>query len=175
MDFTSFIRTVPDYPKPGIQFRDITTLLKDPIGFAAAIDALVARYRTTPISKIVAIESRGFLFGAPLAVALGLGFVPARKPGKLPGKTTGHDYTLEYGVDRIEMHDDAITAGDNILIVDDLLATGGTAHAAVSLVQKMGGRVVECAFLVDLPDLGGRARLEALGLPVFALCAFPGD
>ena len=175
MDFTSFIRTVPDYPKPGIQFRDITTLLKDPIGFAAAIDALVARYRTTPISKIVAIESRGFLFGAPLAVALGLGFVPARKPGKLPGKTTGHDYTLEYGVDRIEMHDDAITAGDNILIVDDLLATGGTAHAAVSLVQKMGGRVVECAFLVDLPDLGGRARLEALGLPVFALCAFAGD
>jgi len=175
MDFTSFIRTVPDYPKPGIQFRDITTLLKDPTGFAAAIDALVARYRTTPISKIVAIESRGFLFGAPLAVALGLGFVPARKPGKLPGKTTGHDYTLEYGVDRIEMHDDAITAGDNILIVDDLLATGGTAHAAVSLVQKMGGRVVECAFLVDLPDLGGRARLEALGLPVFALCAFAGD
>ena len=175
MDFTSFIRTVPDYPKPGIQFRDITTLLKDPIGFAAAIDALVARYRTTPISKIVAIESRGFLFGAPLAVALGLGFVPARKPGKLPGKTTGHDYTLEYGVDRIEIHDDAITAGDNILIVDDLLATGGTAHAAVSLVQKMGGRVVECAFLVDLPDLGGRARLEALGLPVFALCAFAGD
>ena len=175
MDFTSFIRTVPNYPKPGIQFRDITTLLKDPTGFAAAIDALVARYRTTPISKIVAIESRGFLFGAPLAVALGLGFVPARKPGKLPGKTTGHDYTLEYGVDRIEMHDDAITAGDNILIVDDLLATGGTAHAAVSLVQKMGGRVVECAFLVDLPDLGGRARLEALGLPVFALCAFPGD
>jgi adenine phosphoribosyltransferase len=175
MDFTSFIRTVPDYPKPGIQFRDITTLLKDPTGFAAAIDALVARYRTTPISKIVAIESRGFLFGAPLAVALGLGFVPARKPGKLPGKTTGHDYTLEYGVDRIEIHDDAITAGDNILIVDDLLATGGTAHAAVSLVQKMGGRVVECAFLVDLPDLGGRARLEALGLPVFALCAFDGD
>ena len=175
MDFTSFIRTVPDYPKPGIQFRDITTLLKDPTGFAAAIDALVARYRTTPISKIVAIESRGFLFGAPLAVALGLGFVPARKPGKLPGKTTGHDYTLEYGVDRIEIHDDAITAGDNILIVDDLLATGGTAHAAVSLVQKMGGRVVECAFLVDLPNLGGRARLEALGLPVFALCAFAGD
>jgi len=175
MDFTSFIRTVPDYPKPGIQFRDITTLLKDPTGFAAAIDALVARYRTTPISKIVAIESRGFLFGAPLAVALGLGFVPARKPGKLPGKTTGHDYTLEYGVDRIEIHDDAITAGDNILIVDDLLATGGTAHAAVSLVKKMGGRVVECAFLVDLPDLGGRARLEALGLPVFALCAFAGD
>ena len=175
MDFTSFIRTVPDYPKPGIQFRDITTLLKDPTGFAAAIDALVARYRTTPISKIVAIESRGFLFGAPLAVALGLGFVPARKPGKLPGKTTGHDYTLEYGVDRIEIHDDAITAGDNILFVDDLLATGGTAHAAVSLVQKMGGRVVECAFLVDLPDLGGRARLEALGLPVFALCAFAGD
>ncbi len=175
MDFTSFIRTVPDYPKPGIQFRDITTLLKDPTGFAAAIDALVARYRTTPISKIVAIESRGFLFGAPLAVALGLGFVPARKPGKLPGKTTGHDYTLEYGVDRIEIHDDAITAGDNILIVDDLLATGGTAHAAVSLVQKMGGHVVECAFLVDLPDLGGRARLEALGLPVFALCAFAGD
>lgn len=159
MDFTSFIRTVPDYPKPGIQFRDITTLLKDPTGFAAAIDALVARYRTTPISKIVAIESRGFLFGAPLAVALGLGFVPARKPGKLPGKTTGHDYTLEYGVDRIEMHDDAITAGDNILIVDDLLATGGTAAATVGLVRGLGADIVAVQVLIELLALGGRSKL----------------
>lgn len=175
MDFTQFIRTIPDYPKPGIQFRDITTLLKDPIGFKACIDSLIERYQGKPIDKIVGIESRGFMFAAPLAYALGIGFVPVRKPGKLPGKTTGHDYALEYGTDRIEIHDDSIAPGERVLIVDDLLATGGTAHAAVTLVQQMGGSVIECAFLVDLPDIGGRQRLEQAGLSVFALCEFEGD
>jgi adenine phosphoribosyltransferase len=175
MDFTQFIRTIPDYPKPGIQFRDITTLLKDPAGFKACIDNLIERYRDQPIDKIVGIESRGFMFAAPLAYALSIGFVPVRKPGKLPVKTTGHDYALEYGTDRIEIHDDAITSGERVLIIDDLLATGGTAEAAVTLVQKMGGTIVECAFLVDLPDIGGRERLEKIGLPVFALCEFEGD
>ena len=175
MDFASLIRTIPDYPKPGIQFRDITTLLKDAAGFHAAIDALAQRYRDRQISRIVGIESRGFMFAAPLAYALKLGFVPIRKQGKLPGEAMGHDYELEYGTDRIEIHHDAIARGERILIVDDLLATGGTAEAAATLVKKMGGEVVECAFLVDLPDIGGRKRLEAAGLPVFALCEFEGD
>ncbi len=175
MDFASLIRTIPDYPKPGIQFRDITTLLKDAAGFHAAIDALARRYSGQKISKIVGIESRGFMFAAPLAYALKLGFVPIRKQGKLPGEAIGHDYDLEYGSDRIEIHQGAIAPGERILIVDDLLATGGTAAAAATLVQKMGGEVVECAFLVDLPDIGGRQRLERAGLPVFALCEFEGD
>ncbi len=175
MDFASLIRTIPDYPKPGIKFRDITTLLKDAAGFHAAIDALARRYSGQQISKIVGIESRGFMFAAPLAYALKLGFVPIRKQGKLPGEAIGHDYDLEYGSDRIEIHQGAIAPGERILIVDDLLATGGTAAAAATLVQKMGGEVVECAFLVDLPDIGGRQRLERAGLPVFALCEFEGD
>ncbi len=175
MDFASLIRTIPDYPKPGIQFRDITTLLKDAAGFHAAIDALARRYSGQQISKIVGIESRGFMFAAPLAYALKLGFVPIRKQGKLPGEAIGHDYDLEYGSDRIEIHQGAIAPGERILIVDDLLATGGTAAAAATLVQKMGGEVAECAFLVDLPDIGGRQRLERAGLPVFALCEFEGD
>ena len=175
MDFASLIRTIPDYPKPGIQFRDITTLLKDAEGFHAVIETLAQRYRSQNISKIVGIESRGFMFAAPLAYALKLGFVPIRKQGKLPGEAMGHDYELEYGTDRIEIHHDAITKGERILIVDDLLATGGTAQAAATLVQKMGGEVVECAFLVDLPDIGGSKRLAAAGLSVFALCEFEGD
>ncbi len=175
MDFASLIRTIPDYPKPGIKFRDITTLLKDAAGFHAAIDALARRYSGQQISTIVGIESRGFMFAAPLAYALKLGFVPIRKQGKLPGEAIGHDYDLEYGSDRIEIHQGAIAPGERILIVDDLLATGGTAAAAATLVQKMGGEVAECAFLVDLPDIGGRQRLEHAGLPVFALCEFEGD
>ena len=175
MDFASLIRTIPDYPKPGIQFRDITTLLKIAEGFHAVIETLAQRYRGQNISKIVGIESRGFMFAAPLAYALKLGFVPIRKQGKLPGEAMGHDYELEYGTDRIEIHHDAISQGERILIVDDLLATGGTAQAAATLVQKMGGEVVECAFLVDLPDIGGSKRLAAAGLSVFALCEFEGD
>lgn len=175
MNIRSLIRTIPDHPKPGIQFRDITTLLKDPAGFRFTVDALVERYRGRDITKVVGTEARGFLFGAPLAYALGIGFVPVRKQGKLPGKTTGHEYALEYGHDRIEMHDDAIAADDKVLVIDDLLATGGTAQATVMLVRGLGGTVLECAFVIDLPDLGGRARLEKMGLPVFTLCAFDGD
>jgi adenine phosphoribosyltransferase len=175
MNIQSLIRTIPDYPKPGIQFRDITTLLKDADGFRSTIDQLVEHYRGRDITKIAGTEARGFLFGAPLAYALGVGFVPVRKQGKLPGKTTGHEDALEYGHDRIEMHDDAIDAGDKVLVIDDLLATGGTAQATVMLVRGLGGTVVECAFVVDLPDLGGRAKLEKMGLTVFTLCEFEGD
>lgn len=174
MNIQSLIRTIPDYPKAGIQFRDITTLIKDAQGFRATIDMLVERYRGRDISKVVGTEARGFIFGAPLAYALGVGFVPVRKKGKLPGKTTGHEYALEYGHDRIEMHNDAIDAGDKVLVVDDLLATGGTAQATVMLVRGLGGDVAECAFVVDLPELGGRAKLEKMGLTVFTLCEFAG-
>ncbi len=175
MDIQSLIRTIPDYPIPGIQFRDITTLIKDAQGFRATIDRLVERYKGRRITKVVGTEARGFIFGAPLAYALGVGFVPVRKKGKLPGKTTAHEYALEYGHDRIEMHDDAIDANDQVLVVDDLLATGGTAAATVMLVRGMGGHVVECAFVIDLPDLGGRARLEKMGLAVHTLVEFEGE
>ena len=175
MNIQSLIRTIPDYPHAGIQFRDITTLIKDAAGFKATIDLFIARYKDQPITKVVGTEARGFIFGAPLAYALGAGFVPVRKQGKLPGKTTEHEYALEYGNDRVEMHDDAIDANDLVLVVDDLLATGGTAQATITLVRGMGGKILECAFVVDLPDLGGRARLEKLGLSVFTLCEFEGD
>jgi adenine phosphoribosyltransferase len=127
------------------------------------------------IDKIAGIESRGFILGAPLAYALGVGFVPIRKKGKLPAETIGHDYELEYGTDRIEIHTDAIAKGEKVLLVDDLIATGGTAEAAVILIEKMGGKIVECAFMIDLPDIGGRSRLEKRGHKVFALCEFEGD
>lgn len=175
MDIQSLIRTIPDYPKPGIQFRDITTLIKDAVGFKATLDRLAERYKSQTITKVVGTEARGFIFGAPLAYALGVGFVPVRKKGKLPGKTTAHEYALEYGHDRIEMHDDAIDINDRVLVVDDLLATGGTAAATVTLVRGMGGIVIECAFVIDLPDLGGRAKLEGMGLSVHTLIEFEGD
>lgn len=175
MPIKSRVRTVPHYPKPGIMFRDITTVLKDPIGLRATIDELVRRYQGVKIDKIAAIESRGFILGAPLAYALGVGFVPIRKKGKLPAATIGHDYELEYGTDRIEIHLDAIAAGERVLLVDDLIATGGTAEAAVILIEKMGGELVECCFMIDLPDIGGHRRLEKFGHTVFALCEFDGD
>ncbi len=175
MPIKSKIRTVPDYPKQGIQFRDITTLLKDPAGFRATVDELALRYKDVKIDKIAAIESRGFILAAPLAYALGKGFVPIRKKGKLPAATIGHDYELEYGSDRIEIHTDAIAKGEKILLVDDLIATGGTADAACILIENMGGKIVECCFIIDLPDIGGRARLEKHGHKVFALCEFEGD
>jgi adenine phosphoribosyltransferase len=175
MAIKSRIRTVPHYPKQGIMFRDITTLLKDPIGLRATVDELARRYADTKIDKIAGIESRGFIVGAPLAFVLGKGFVPIRKKGKLPAETIGHDYELEYGTDRIEIHTDAISKGERVLLVDDLIATGGTAEAACKLIEKIGGSIVECCFVIDLPDVGGRKRLEKHGHKVFALCEFEGD
>ena len=175
MPVKSRIRTVPHYPKQGIMFRDITTLLKDPIGLRATIDELARRYADMKIDKIAGIESRGFIVGAPLGYVLGKGFVPIRKKGKLPAETIGHDYELEYGTDRIEIHTDAIQKGEKVLLVDDLIATGGTAEAACKLISKMGGEIVECCFVIDLPDIGGRKRLEKHGHKVFALCEFEGD
>jgi adenine phosphoribosyltransferase len=171
----SLIRTIPDYPKKGIQFRDITTLLKDAQGFQATIDAFYQRYKDKKIDKIVGVEARGFLIGAPLAYKLGVGFVPIRKQGKLPGEKAGYDYELEYGDDRVEIHLDAIEKGETVLLVDDLIATGGTAIAAIALIEKLGGRVAECAFVIDLVDIGGRKRLEDAGHSMFALCEFEGD
>lgn len=168
------IRTIPNYPKPGILFRDITTLLEDKAGFRTTIDTLAARYAERAIDKVAGIEARGFILGAPLAYQLGAGFVPLRKKGKLPAATAGVDYALEYGTDRLELHLDAIAPGERILIVDDLIATGGTALAACELVGKVGGAVVECAFVIDLPDLGGRARLTDASVASFALCTFDG-
>ncbi len=155
-------------------FRDITTLLKDPVGLRVTVHELANRYTGMRIDKVACIESRGFIVGAPLAYLLGAGFVPIRKKGKLPAATVGEDYELEYGTDRIEMHTDAIDKGEHVLLVDDLIATGGTAEAAVKLVQGTGGKIVECAFVIDLPELGGRKRLEARGLKVFTLCEFEG-
>ena len=175
MAIKSLIRTIEHYPKQGIMFRDITTLLKDPVGFRVTINELVNRYTGVKIDKIAAIESRGFIIGAALAFQLGVGFVPIRKSGKLPAETIGHDYELEYGADRIEMHVDAISKGDLVLLVDDLIATGGTAEAASKLIEKMEGKVVECCFVIDLPDVGGRKRLEKQGYKVFALCEFEGE
>lgn len=175
MPIKSYIRTVPHYPKQGIMFRDITTLLSDPVGFRLAITTLVERYSDMKIDKIAGVEARGFIIGGALASHLGVGFVPIRKTNKLPGEKIGQDYSLEYGVDRLEIHVDAVSFGDNVLLVDDLIATGGTAEAAVRLVRQLEGNLVEACFVIDLPALNGRKRLEALGVPVFSLCEFEGD
>jgi adenine phosphoribosyltransferase len=175
MSIKSYIRTIEHYPKPGIMFRDITTLLKDPTGLRIVINLMMDRYAAAGIAKVAGIESRGFIFGAALAVQLGAGFVPIRKKGKLPAKTVGQDYELEYGTDRIEMHVDAIAKGEKILLVDDLIATGGTAEAACKLITSVGAQITECSFAIDLPGLGGRKRLEKAGYAVFALCEFEGE
>ena len=174
MSIKSHIRTIKNYPIKGVMFRDITTLLKNSGGFRAAIDEFVNRYKDIKIDKIVAIESRGFIIAAPLSYLLNVGLVLIRKPGKLPSKTIDQDYELEYGTDRIEVHTDAINKGDKVLIVDDLIATGGTAEATVKLVKKMRGEIIECCFVIDLPDIGGRDRLENMGQKVFTLCEFKG-
>ncbi|MGH2900866.1 MAG: adenine phosphoribosyltransferase [Solirubrobacteraceae bacterium] len=168
------IRTVPDFPRPGIQFRDITPLLADAAGFREVIDALAERYRGK-VDKVAAIEARGFIFGAALAHVIGAGFVPFRKPGRLPHTLIGHDYELEYGTNRVEVHVDGVAAGERVVVVDDLIATGGTAAATVALLERIGATIVECAFVIDLIDIGGRARLEKRGHKVFALCAFTED
>lgn len=175
MTVKSRIRTIPHYPKQGIMFRDITSLLQDAIGFRLTINDFVQRYAGMKIDKVAGIESRGFIIGAALAYQLETGFVPIRKKDKLPGKTVGRDYDLEYGTDRVEIHVDAIAKGEKVLLVDDLIATGGTAEAAAGLVQDLGGEIVECCFVIDLPDIGGRKRLEDKGLKVFAQCEFEGD
>jgi adenine phosphoribosyltransferase len=170
----SLVRTIPDFPKPGIAFRDISTLLADGQGFSAAIDALVALARPLTPDRIVAIDARGFLFGAPVAVALSAGVIPARKKGKLPGATLGVDYALEYGTDRLELHVGAVLPGHRALIVDDLIATGGTALACVNLLREAGAEVVGALFAIDLPDLGGAERLREAGIPVSSLMTFAG-
>ncbi len=177
MTIKSKIRTVPNYPKKGIMFRDITTLIKDPVGFRLVIDTLVQRYsqKEYKFDTIVGIESRGFIIGAALSYALGKGFIPIRKKGKLPAEVESQEYALEYGTDRIEIHRDALQKGERVLLVDDLLATGGTALAAAALVEKLGAQVVEMAFVVDLPDVGGRKKLTGKGYTVFALTGFEGE
>jgi adenine phosphoribosyltransferase len=174
VDIRALIRTIPDYPHPGVMFRDITTLLKDAAGLRFTLDALLHICDGAAIDKVAGIESRGFIVAAPLAYALGAGFIPVRKKGKLPGRTIGQDYALEYGNDRVEMHVDAIAPGERVLLVDDLLATGGTAGAAGRLIEHAGGSVVRCCFVIELPELGGRTRLEQLGYEIRALVAFAG-
>ena len=168
------IRTIPDYPKPGIMFRDISTLLGDPRAFRRAIDELVQPWAGTKIDKVAGIEARGFILGGAVAHQLSAGFVPIRKKGKLPHKTMRMAYSLEYGVDEMEIHIDAIAKGERVILVDDLIATGGTAEAAVKLLQQMGADIVAACFVIDLPELGGTKKIEALGVPVRTLVAFEG-
>lgn len=170
-----YIRTIPDFPHEGIQFRDVTTLFNDARGFRLAVDLLLHPYIGQRIDRVAGLEARGFILGGAVAHQLSVGFLPVRKKGKLPAKTIEQSYKLEYGEATVEIHDDAVEAGENILIVDDLLATGGTAEAGIKLIEKLGGNIVACAFVVDLPDLGGRKRLEQLGVPVHTLCEFEGD
>ncbi|MCK0095382.1 adenine phosphoribosyltransferase [Yoonia sp. F2084L] len=170
-----YIRTIPDFPHEGIMFRDVTTLFGDPRGFRIAIDQLLHPYAGQPIDKVVGLEARGFILGGAIAHQLSLGFVPIRKKGKLPGKTIEQDYTLEYGTATMEVHDDALQPGEKVLLVDDLLATGGTAEAGIKLIERMGAEVIGCAFVIDLPDIGGRKKLETLGMDVHTLCSFAGD
>ena len=177
MPIKSRIRTIPDHPKKGIMFRDITTLIKDPVGFRLVIDNFTQRYLTqeVPYDLIVGIEARGFIIGGALSYTLGKGFVPIRKVGKLPAEVVRHEYELEYGTDTVEMHKDAIVEGAKVLLVDDLLATGGTALAAAALIEKLGGTVSEMSFIVNLPDVGGEKKLRDKGYRVFCLTEFEGD
>ncbi len=172
LDLKALVRTVPDFPKPGILFRDITTLLRDARGLSQCIERLAEAVAPYRFSRIVGIESRGFIIGAALAQRMGAGFVPIRKAGKLPAENFGHDYQLEYGSDRIEMHADALDPDERVLLVDDLVATGGTALAACHLIKAAGAHVSACAFVIELVGLPGRSRLEALPVPVVALLEF---
>ena len=168
------IRNIPDYPRPGVMFRDITTLLGDARAFRRAIDELVHPYAGAKIDKIAGIEARGFILGGAIAHQMSAGFVPIRKKGKLPHETVRIAYSLEYGIDEMEMHKDAVAPGERVILVDDLIATGGTAEAAVKLLRQIGADIVAACFIVDLPDLGGRKKLEALGVDVRTLIAFEG-
>ena len=174
-DLRDRIRTIPDYPKKGILFRDITTLLQDPYGFRKLVDDLVQPFAGKGVSAVAGIEARGFIIGGAVAHQLSCGFIPVRKKGKLPWETIGVDYQLEYGSDRVEIHTDAVTRGQNVLLVDDLIATGGTAAAAIQLLREAGANLVGSSFVIDLPDLGGAERIRALGVPVQTLVAFEGE
>jgi len=173
-DLRDTIRTIPDYPKAGIMFRDITTLLGNPRAFRRAVDELVQPWAGTKMDKVAGMEARGFILGGAVAHQLSAGFVPIRKKGKLPFTTVSIAYSLEYGVDEMEMHTDAIVKGERVILVDDLIATGGTAEGAVKLLQQMGAQVVAACFVIDLPELGGAKKIEALGVPVRTLVKFEG-
>ena len=168
----SSIKTIEDYPLPGILFRDVTSLIENADAFAATIDLLKVRYQDEKIDKVVGTEARGFMFGAPLAIALDAGFVPVRKPSKLPRDTIQESYDLEYGSDVLQIHKDAIKPGEKVLLIDDLLATGGTAEASVKLIQRLGGEVIESAFIIELPELNGKKKLTALSVPSYSLIEF---
>ena len=174
IDLKGLVRSIPDHPKPGILFRDVTTLLANGPAFRELIDQIVIRYRPFRIDQVAGIEARGFILGGAVAHGLGAGFVPIRKQGKLPAATVGQDYDLEYGSDRVEIHRDAIAPGHRVLLIDDLIATGGTAMAALALLTQLESQVVEACFAIDLPDLGGRRRLEAAGYRTFSVMEFDG-
>ena len=174
MDLSKFIRTVPDFPEPGIMFRDVTTLFAEPQAFKAMIEQFNQQFNGVDIDYIGGIDARGFIIGAALALTREIGFVPLRKKGKLPYETISEDYALEYGTATLELHTDAVSAGSKVLIVDDLIATGGTAIAAVNLFRKLNANVIGCAFLVDLPELGGADKLRSIDVSVTSLCAFDG-
>lgn len=173
-DVKDYIRTIVDFPHEGIMFRDVTTLFADPRGFRMAIDQMLHPFAGERIDKVVGLEARGFILGGAIAHQLSVGFVPVRKKGKLPGTTISEEYTLEYGEAIVEIHDDAITAGEKILVVDDLLATGGTAEAGIKLIERLGGEIIACSFIIDLPELGGRQKLLDMDMNVHVLCEFDG-
>ena len=174
MDLKAAIRTIPDFPKPGVMFRDVTTLIGDPRAFRIAIDQMVQPWAGAKIDQVAGTEARGFILGGAVAHQLSVGFVPVRKKGKLPWRTLSEEYELEYGTDPIEIHNDAVREGDRVLLVDDLIATGGTAEASVRLLQRAGATVVGATFIIDLPDLGGARRIEAMGVPVSSLVSYEG-
>ena len=174
-DLKSLVRTIPDYPKPGIMFRDVTSLMADPAGFRATIQKMTEPYFDANVQAVAGIEARGFIFGGAIADKLNVAFIPVRKKGKLPGNTIGQDYELEYGTDTIEIHDDAVREGERILIVDDLIATGGTAEATILLLRQCKAEIVGASFVIDLPDLGGCQKIEKMGVPCNALMEFEGD
>lgn len=171
----SVVKSVPDYPKPGIMFRDVTSVLEDHKAFSSCISLLLENYLPMNFDKVAGTEARGFLFGAPLAIEMGIGFVPVRKPNKLPREVVSESYELEYGMDTLEIHKDAIKPGDKVLLIDDLLATGGTIGASAKLIRSLGGEVEHAGFVIGLPDLGGREKLEALGIHSFTICEFEGE
>ena len=173
-DLKATIRAIPDYPKPGIMFRDITTLLGEARAFRRAVDELVQPWAGSKVDKVAGIEARGFILGGAVAHQVSAGFVPIRKKGKLPHKRVSIAYSLEYGLDEMEMHEDAVAKGERVILVDDLIATGGTAEGAVKLLRQMGAVTIAACFVIDLPDLGGAAKLEALGVPVRSLVSFSG-